>query len=211
SGSAATRSVADIVLLEDSFGALSKALLEGQRIRQGMESIFKLFLARTLAMVVVILLTSLLADPFPLTPRQSAVYASLTVGIPAIALAAWAQPGKSPNLLLPGTVAFAFPAAATIGLTGFITYEAFLTAGASIDEARTAFTIVGVLCGILLIPYIVHSQNDWLKLRPLEQDPRVFWLAVLMLILFFVSATVPLLHRFYEIDSMPYYAYYGIA
>src|SRR5690606_12604691 len=46
SGSAATRSVADIVLLEDSFGALSKALLEGQRIRQGMESIFKLFLAR---------------------------------------------------------------------------------------------------------------------------------------------------------------------
>lgn len=211
SGSAATRSVADIVLLEDSFGALSKALLEGQRIRQGMESIFKLFLVRTLAIVLVILIAALVADPFPLTPRQSAIYATLTVGIPAIALAAWARPGQSPNLLLPGTIAFVFPAAATIGLVGFATYQLFLELGATLDEARTGFTLVGVLCGISLIPYAAQTQNDWLERWPLEQRPRLVWLAGCMLLLFIVSSAVPIFSDFYEIEVLPVYAYLGIA
>jgi len=210
SGSPATRNVADIVLLEDSFGALSKALLEGQRIRQGMESVFKLFLVRTLAIVVVILIAALVSDPFPLTPRQSAIYATLTVGIPAIALAAWARPGQSPHLLLPGTFAFAFPAAATIGLTGFATYQLFLEFGATLDEARTGFTLVGVLCGISLIPYAVQTQNDWLERWPLEASPRLVWLAALMLLLFVVSSAVPLFSDFYEIEVLPAYAYAGI-
>src|SRR5205807_7330932 len=40
SGSQATRSVADIVLLNDSFSVLPHALREGQRIRNGMHSVF---------------------------------------------------------------------------------------------------------------------------------------------------------------------------
>jgi cation-transporting ATPase E len=211
SGSPATRNVADIVLLEDSFGALSKALLEGQRIRQGMESIFKLFLVRTVAIVIVILIAALLADPFPLTPRQSAIYATLTVGIPAIALAAWAEPGKGPHLLLPGTIAFVFPAALTIGLTGFVTYQVFLDFGASLDEARTAVTLVGVLCGIALIPYAVYSQNTWLQRLPLEQRPRLVYLAAAMLVLFVLSAVIPIARDFYELEPLPYYAYPPLA
>ncbi len=210
SGSPATRNVADIVLLEDSFGALSKALLEGQRIRLGMESIFKLFLVRTLAIVVVILVAALVSDPFPLTPRQSAIYATLTVGIPAIALAAWAQPGKSPHLLLPGTAAFVFPAALTIGVTGFLTYHVFLEFGASLDQARTGFTLVGTLAGISLIPYSVFTQNDWLERWPLERRPRLVWLAAGMLVLFVLSATVPVFKNFYEMEVLPFYAYPGI-
>jgi cation-transporting ATPase E len=211
SGSPATRNVADIVLLEDSFGALSKALLEGQRIRQGMESIFKLFLVRTLAIVVVILIAALASDPFPLSPRQSAIYATLTVGIPAIALAAWARPGQTPHLLLPGTVAFAFPAAATIGLAGFATYQVFLESGATLDEARTGFTLVGTLCGIALIPYASQTQNEWLERWPLKQQPRLVWLAAGMLVLFVISSAVPVLSDFYEIEVLPVYAYAGIA
>ena len=211
SGSPATRNVADIVLLEDSFGALSKALLEGQRIRQGMESIFKLFLVRTVAIVIVILIAALASDPFPLTPRQSAIYATLTVGIPAVALAAWAQPGKTPHLLLPGTIAFVFPAALTIGLTCFGTYHVFLDLGATLKEARTAFTLVGVLCGIALIPYSVQSQNNWLERWPLEQRPRLVLLAAGMLVLFGVGVTVPVLSRFYEMGTLPFYAYPPLA
>src|SRR3989440_1586521 len=44
SGSQATRSVADIVLLNDSFASLPSALREGQRIRNGMQDILKLYL-----------------------------------------------------------------------------------------------------------------------------------------------------------------------
>ena len=43
SGSAATRGVADILLLKDSFGALVPAFKEGQRILSGMTHIISLF------------------------------------------------------------------------------------------------------------------------------------------------------------------------
>lgn len=44
SGSQATRGIADIVLLHDSFAALPAAFAEGQRIRNGMENAMKGFL-----------------------------------------------------------------------------------------------------------------------------------------------------------------------
>ena len=46
SGSQAARGVADIVLMQDSFAALSPAVQEGQRISSGMNDILKLFLTR---------------------------------------------------------------------------------------------------------------------------------------------------------------------
>src|SRR6185369_7049028 len=46
SGSQATRGVADLVLMQDSFGAVAQAVEEGQRILNGMQDILKLFLTR---------------------------------------------------------------------------------------------------------------------------------------------------------------------
>jgi cation-transporting ATPase E len=47
SGSQAARSLADVVLLSDSFAALSIAFREGQRIVRGMEDVVRLLLTRT--------------------------------------------------------------------------------------------------------------------------------------------------------------------
>ena len=55
SGSQATRDVADIVLLRDSFGALPDAFLEGQRIRRSLCRILELFLSRVFAVALLIL------------------------------------------------------------------------------------------------------------------------------------------------------------
>jgi cation-transporting ATPase E len=211
SGSPATRSVADIVLLEDSFGALSKALLEGQRIRQGMESVFKLFLVRTLSISLAILFVALVSDEFPLTPRQSAVVAMLTVGIPAVALATWAMPGKSPHLLLPTAIAFVAPAAVTMGLVGFGVYEAFLHLDAGLNEARTALTLFSVLCGIALIPYAVTSQNLWLTRDPLRQHRNLVGLAAVMLVLYGIMSVQPNLRDFYELEVLDPLQYAAIA
>jgi cation-transporting P-type ATPase E len=68
SGSAATRGVADIVLLADSFAALPAVFREGQRIRHGMHSILKLFLTRVLYMVG-LLVAIMIVDGFPFVPR----------------------------------------------------------------------------------------------------------------------------------------------
>ena len=54
SGSQATRGVADLVLMQDSFAAVAQAVEEGQRILNGMQDILKLFLTRiaTVGLVV---------------------------------------------------------------------------------------------------------------------------------------------------------------
>ena len=82
SGSPVTRSVADIVLLNDSFSALPAAFIEGQRIRLGMQEIVRLFLVRSLSVALVILGAACLGETFPVTPRHTALISMLAVGGP---------------------------------------------------------------------------------------------------------------------------------
>ncbi len=95
SGSQATRAVADIVLLEDSFSALPEAVIEGQRIIAGMHDSLAVFLTRVLYMALAILGASLIGLAMPVDPKHNTVVALLTVGIPALFLAFWAQPRRS--------------------------------------------------------------------------------------------------------------------
>ena len=92
SGSQATRGVADIVLLKDSFAAVPAAFAEGQRIRNGMESAMKLFLTRV-TYLALLLLTIPVLVAFPFAPKQKALVTFETIGVIAVALAAWARPG----------------------------------------------------------------------------------------------------------------------
>jgi len=56
SGSQATRSVADMVLLGDDFSILPEAIKEGQRILNGMQDVMRLFLSRTLYAALLIII-----------------------------------------------------------------------------------------------------------------------------------------------------------
>ena len=93
SGSQATRGVADLVLMQDSFGAVAQAVEEGQRILNGMQDILKLFLTR-IATVGLVVVSSLVVITFPIELRNASALTVFTVGIPSALLALWAQPGK---------------------------------------------------------------------------------------------------------------------
>jgi cation-transporting ATPase E len=95
------------VLLGDSFAALPRAVQEGQRVVNGMQQILRLFLTRVASFTLQI-------PGFPFSPRQSSLVTLLTVGIPTVALAAWAQPGPTRgNKLLLRLVHFVLPAILT--------------------------------------------------------------------------------------------------
>jgi cation-transporting ATPase E len=98
-GSQATRSVADMILLNDSFAVLPNAVEEGQRILNAMQDILKLFLSRILTSGLVIL-SALVIGEFPIALRQGTLVTLFSVGIPGIMLAYWAQPGHTPPLLV---------------------------------------------------------------------------------------------------------------
>jgi cation-transporting P-type ATPase E len=208
SGSQVTRNVADIVLLNDSFEALPAAFREGQRILRGMQNIFRLFLVRTLYVALVIFFVSQAGEIFPVTPKHNGLLAMLTVGIPAIFLAAWSRPGETPRRLITAASHFVVPAALTIAVTVLSVYFFFLSMGATVEEARSALTVTMVLCGLLLIPFVEPPSPAWVGGdTELSGDRRPAMMAVGMLVLFLITLWFEPVRNFYELETLPLSGY----
>jgi cation-transporting ATPase E len=199
SGSAVTRSIADMLLLDDAFSSLPRGFREGQRIRKGMESIFRLFLTRTLSLTLVILAVSLLSDPFPVSPRHTAVIAMLTVGIPSLFLAVWARPARTDKFVILSGVQFVLPAAISIAAVGLVVYEFFLSTSNDTDLARTALTLTAIGCGLLLLPFLEPPSPAWVAANPVSGDWRPTLLAAGMGGLFVAFMLIEVTRSFYEL------------
>jgi cation-transporting ATPase E len=164
SGSQATRAVADIVLIGDSFGILPSAVREGQRIRNGINDVLKLFIARV-ASVAVLLMAVMILGGFPFEPKHISVLTTLTVGIPSVALTAWAQPGvRARGDMLASLVHFVAPAALLTAAAGVGVYliVALNGHGTLASYAETALTMIAVPCGLLLLPF-VQPPTHWFE------------------------------------------------
>lgn len=123
SGSGATRNVADMVLLGDSFEALPAAFTEGQRIINGMKDIMRLFLTRVAYSALLIIGIAVINLGFPVEPKHNTLLTLLVVGLPTMALAIWARPGALPRRSMLREVAhFVIPAALMTYIFGMIVY-----------------------------------------------------------------------------------------
>ncbi len=123
SGTSATRAVADMILLKDSFSALPLAFTEGQRIVNGMKDIMRLFLVRVLYSALLIIANGVIGLGFPFVPTQNGLLIFLSVGIPTVGLAAWSRPGPLPRRGMLREIAnFVLPATATIFVFGLFVY-----------------------------------------------------------------------------------------
>lgn len=110
SGSAVTRDVADIVLVDDDFSALLEARREGRRIINGIATSMFVFLSRVATQGLVILAVTMLGLGFPYSPTQVGL-TLLTVGVPTMFLTFWA-PATPPRPDLLATLGrFVVPAA----------------------------------------------------------------------------------------------------
>jgi cation-transporting ATPase E len=128
SGTTAARSVADLLPLQDHFGALPCALHEGQRIRGGRHAILKLFLTRVLYMALLMVMLAVVDAGFPFAPKQNALVTMLTVGLKTLALAAWARP-LDPGQQSGSVFQFVVPAACALAITGSGVYMGYLLLG----------------------------------------------------------------------------------
>jgi len=207
SGSQVTRGVADIVLLKDSFAALPAAFLEGQRILKGMQDIIRLFLVRTLYVSLIIFAVSRMGEEFPVTPKQNALLALATVGLPVLFLAAWARPGPTPRRLVPSSSHFVIPAALTIAAVGTIVYMFFLDMTGDPGQARTALTITTIVCGLALIVFSEPPTPEWTGGEELSGDWRPTILAGVTLLIFCVGLYIEPIRNFYELETMPFTSY----
>ncbi len=200
SGSQATRSIADLILLEDSYAVLPQLFREGQRILTGMQDIIRLFLVRTLAVAFIVLGTSLLGEKFPIMPQHNALLALLTVGIPTFALAVWAKPGVPGKSLLKLAAPFVIPASISIAIVAVAVYALYASLTNDVTLARTALTTATVFCGILLIPFLEPPTEAWTGGNDLNGDWRPTILAGGMFALFAIFMIIPFSRHFYQLE-----------
>ncbi|MBW0114539.1 HAD-IC family P-type ATPase, partial [Pseudonocardia abyssalis] len=145
SGSAVTRDVADIVLVDDSFAALLPAQAEGRKIINGIAISMYVFLARVATQGVVILAVTMLGLGFPYSPTQVGL-TLLTVGVPTLFLTFWARADAPDENLLGNLARFVVPAAvitAGFGTAVYtVLYQAVLngfSTGRTPESVITAF------------------------------------------------------------------------
>ena len=105
SGSSATRAVANMILLGDSFEALPYAFTEGQRIINSIHNILKLYLVTVFSLALLVIATSSLQIGFPYSASQNTLLSFFRAASPRRAgVVGTAQLGEGRRL--PGYPAF---------------------------------------------------------------------------------------------------------
>ncbi|MBF2074446.1 MAG: HAD-IC family P-type ATPase [Synechococcales cyanobacterium C42_A2020_086] len=225
SGSKATRGVADIVLLKDSFAALPRAFLEGQRIRNGIQDVLKLFLIRTFCVTLLIFASAIVTDSFPLQNKQSAIVALIGVGFPTMCIPIWAKPGLLPRRSMVRSILhFVVPATLTLTLVALLVYLFYLVVAvldlppgadlAQVNHAipRSALVAILVMGELLLIPFIKPPTRAWVGGEPYSGDWRYTLVAIALLGVYFLIVAVPPLRRFFELYPLDpiHYVFIGL-
>ncbi|MEM7126780.1 MAG: HAD-IC family P-type ATPase [Chloroflexota bacterium] len=124
SGSNATRNVADMVLLGDSYAALVPALSEGKRIVNGITDATYLLVGRGLCYALIIIAVMMVGLNFPFEPSQLGL-TTFSVGLPAFMVTLWARPEERNEPLLSSMVRFVLPFALWTMLLAVILFSFF--------------------------------------------------------------------------------------
>jgi len=218
SGSHVTRGVADIILLKDTFGALPYALAEGQRIRNGIQDVMKIFMVRVLNITLLIFAVGMVTGTFPLFIKHNSLVALLTVGLPTFTLTLWAKPGPPPKGSMIRSLAhFVLPATFSLTLIGLMVYVGYLVftylpleeANPTLDVesllsqalpiAQTALVSILIISGPWLIPFLKPPTLGWTGGAKLNGDWRHTIVALSMLGIYTVIIMYSPLRSFFEL------------
>jgi len=192
SGSAASRAVAELVLMDGRFATLPAVMAEGRRVIANIERVAKVFVTKTVYATVLALAVGLAGLAFPFLPRHLTLISSLTIGIPGFFLALEPSTQRSHPGFVRRTLAFAIPAGLTAALGTLVAYQVADVANVPQDQARTTATLALAGLGLVVLA---------LAARPLNRPRRLLLLA--MTGAFAVVLGVPFLRVFFALDLPP--------
>ena len=155
-GSAATRAVAQLVLLDSKFAHLPAVVAEGRRVIANIERAANLFLIKNVYSLVLALVIAATASAYPLAPIQLTLISTASIGIPASVLALAPNSRRYVAGFLQRVLRFAVPIGVLIAAAAYAGYGAVRAVDptAGVDGGRTVATLtvlVGALWALLVL------------------------------------------------------------
>ncbi|WP_228989603.1 HAD-IC family P-type ATPase [Streptomyces sp. DH8] len=164
SGSEATRAVAQIVLLNNSFATLPSVVAEGRRVIGNITRVATLFLTKTVYSVLLAILVVCTQVEYPFLPRHLTLLSTLTIGVPAFFLALAPNKERAQPHFVRRVMRYAIPSGVLAAASTFATYllARHHYAGAGALEAETsAATLTLFLVSMYVLAIIARPYTWW--------------------------------------------------
>ncbi|MFJ4582048.1 HAD-IC family P-type ATPase [Streptomyces echinatus] len=191
SGSEATRAVAQIVLLDNSFASLPSVVGEGRRVIGNITRVATLFLVKTVYSVLLALLVVCWQVEYPFLPRHLTLLSTLTIGVPAFFLALAPNKERAKPHFVRRVMRYAVPGGVVAGAATFVTYllarHHYSGAGA-LNAETSAATLTLFLISMWVLAIIARPYTWW----------RVTLVAA-MGVAFLLVLAVPALQEFFAL------------
>lgn len=161
SGAAATRAVAQLVLLDGRFAHMPLVVAEGRRVIANVERVANLFVVKNVYSALLSLASTVFSVPFPFLPRHLTIVSALTIGIPSFVLALAPNPRRYHPGFLRRVLTFSVPAGVLLGVGVFAAYALTRRLGASGDGARTAACVALMVAGLWVVVVLARPVRGW--------------------------------------------------
>ncbi|WP_046734064.1 HAD-IC family P-type ATPase [Streptomyces humi] len=164
SGSEATRAVAQIVLLDNSFATLPSVVAEGRRVIGNITRVATLFLVKTVYSVLLAVLVVCWQVEYPFLPRHLTLLSTLTIGIPAFFLALAPNKERARPHFVRRVMRYSIPGGVVAGVATFVTYlvaRHHYTGTGSLDAETSAATLTLFLVSMWILAIIARPYTWW--------------------------------------------------
>ncbi len=154
-----TKDVADIILLDNSFTSLPKAIEEGRDITQRVYAVAKIFFVKVIYLITLFLLAGFASFAFPISLRQTTWLGFIVVGVPtALITFKILKPSPTKNIQK-GLIQYTLTAGVIGGLfMSFIMIFTQLFFGNDVNTSRTQVSLFASLFSSFIL-FQVHGIN----------------------------------------------------
>ncbi|MGW6397278.1 HAD-IC family P-type ATPase [Streptomyces sp. NPDC055134] len=164
SGSEATRAVAQIVLLNNSFSTLPSVVAEGRRVIGNITRVASLFLVKTVYSVLLAVLVVCFQIEYPFLPRHLTLLSTLTIGVPAFFLALAPNTERAKPQFVKRVMRYAIPGGVVAGTATFVTYviaRHYYTGSGALDAETSSATLTLFLVSMWVLAIIARPYTWW--------------------------------------------------
>ncbi|MFF0687950.1 cation-translocating P-type ATPase [Streptomyces albogriseolus] len=164
SGSEATRAVAQIVLLNNSFATLPSVVAEGRRVIGNITRVATLFLVKTVYSVLLAVLVVATQVEYPFLPRHLTLLSTLTIGVPAFFLALAPNKERAKPNFVKRVMRYAIPGGVLAALATFATYllaRSHYSGTGALGAETSAATLTLFLISLWVLAIIARPYTWW--------------------------------------------------